>query len=300
MFVPDFSSKLTLEQDFYKEIVSRYFKFFLDSDIVKFDLSSDIDGFTTANIVARSNGVMAGGEELVLLKNFFYDLSFNQLVLDGESFENGAILFQLSGSVSSILKSERLILNFLTRFTSIALKAKIYTDFVKYNFTNSNIGILCTRKGILSILDKKAASLGGVLTHRLNLAHAAMFKDNHFEFNSGYLNLDFSKYMNLDFLEFEFDNLQQLQSNLSYIDYSLKNGPNFGVLLDNFNEFDLNGALLFLNSNFKSKRFFVEVSGGINLGNIKKYDLEGIDYISTSDLYFYERPVDLSLELDKK
>jgi nicotinate-nucleotide pyrophosphorylase (carboxylating) len=301
MFVPNYSHKLVITEPFYANAVLNYFDYSLKMDMVSGDkTTSDLFEYGQASIIAKSDGVMAGGEELALMQRFFTDLSFEFKIADGYMFKKGDVLLIIKASVASILRSERVVLNFLTRFCSIAQKSRIYSNLVTYSFKNKNIKFLSTRKGILGLLDKKAANVGGFYTHRLNLAHAAMYKDNHFAIKNGYQNLMLDKIDGVDFVEFEFDNLQQLQSNITYLDFSLKNRAPFGIMLDNFTLPELNSALSFLNSNFKERNFFVEVSGGVRLDTVNSLDLEGIDYISTSDVFYFERPVDLSLELEIK
>ncbi len=301
MFVPDFSQKLVVTEQFYVNAVLNYFDYCFKMDMTSSDRTTeDYFAYSEAFVIANSDGVMAGGEELVLVQKFFTDLSFEFKFEDGYVFKKGDILLVIKGSIASILRSERVVLNFLTRFCSIAHKARIYSNLINYSFKNNKIKFLSTRKGLLGLLDKKAASIGGFYTHRLNLAHAAMFKDNHFAVKNGYQNLLLDKLEGLDFVEFEFDTLQQLQSNIAYLDFKLKNRVPYGIMLDNFSMPELNSALTFLSANFKNRDFFIEVSGGVKLDNVNNLDLEGIDYVSTSDIFYYERPVDLSLELETK
>jgi nicotinate-nucleotide pyrophosphorylase (carboxylating) len=148
---------------------------------------------------------------------------------------------------------------------------------------------------LLGSLDKKAAYVGGALTHRLNLEHALMVKDNHYPF------LDRSKFardLNVDFVEFEVDDINILRDVIEIISTSTYACPS-GILFDNWNPRDLLNGIDLVARLKNLKDIFIEVSGGIRLDNLIYYDLPGINYLSTSDITMNPYAIDLSLELAK-
>ena len=82
----------------------------------------------------------------------------------------------MTGKSRSILKAERLALNFLQKLSGIA------TQTAKYVARIEDTGdILDTRKTTpgMRLLEKYAVSMGGGRNHRFNLSDGIPIKDNH-------------------------------------------------------------------------------------------------------------------------
>jgi len=70
------------------------------------------------------------------------------------------------------------------------------------------------------------------------------------------------------------------------------------IMLDNFTPAMVKRVVAYATKNFKSrKKIELEVSGGINLSNIRGYALTGIDYISVGALTHSAKAFDLSLKI---
>ena len=78
----------------------------------------------------------------------------------------------------SILKAERVALNFIQRLSGIATITSQYVEMVK----DLGVEIADTRKTTpgLRILEKYAVGMGGGRNHRMDLGEAVLIKDNHF------------------------------------------------------------------------------------------------------------------------
>ena len=111
------------------------------------------------------------------------ELEFNPILSDGarlrvaESTGESGTIAELSGSVASILKGERVALNFLQHLSGIATETDRYVREV----TGYDAVILDTRKTApgLRNLQKYAVAVGGGTNHRRDLSDGVLIKDNH-------------------------------------------------------------------------------------------------------------------------
>jgi len=139
-------------------------------------MSSDQQGI--ASIVAKEHGILAG---IDVVKAVFrrVDLGLNIVVLleDGAKVDSGSIITKVEGRVSSILKAERVALNFLQRLSGIASETNRYVEAVK----GLPVRIIDTRKTTpgLRLLEKYSVRVGGGENHRMNLGDGILIKDNH-------------------------------------------------------------------------------------------------------------------------
>lgn len=298
MFLPDFPDRLKIESEEYRLIIDKYADFWLLADQ---SLNDSTAFFLTEKhnsclkIVAKNQFFIAGIEELEYFIDSKFALKSKVFLCDGFLTSAGDVIMEIHGSNRKLVAVERFLLNLLARMCTVATKSSLYVNLLS-QFKNK-LKVASTRKGILSVFDKKAASVAGVLTHRLNLNHAIMIKDNHRQqtINSNFLNYNFDF---IDFLEFEFDNINQFIEHQKLLN-ELSKRTKIGILLDNFNFVDLDYALQTIPSVLE-RDYFVEVSGGINLENFSRYDLPNIDFVSTSDLFYSDSVVDLSAELEIK
>jgi len=145
------------------------------------DITSDslfIDEFGTADIISKEACVIAGLEET---KKIFKKLGAETIlkINDGGFVKEETIVAEINGPIKSILKGERLALNFVGRMSGIATETKKIVD--KCKLKNPNIKIAATRKTTPGFrkYEKKAVLLGGGEEHRFGLFDAVMIKDNH-------------------------------------------------------------------------------------------------------------------------
>ena len=93
------------------------------------------------------------------------------------------MIAEVSGSLSNILKAERVSLNLFQRMSGIATLTAKYVEAVR----GCKAVILDTRKTVpnLRILDKMAVRIGGGTNHRIGLYDGVLIKDNHIEAAGG-------------------------------------------------------------------------------------------------------------------
>lgn len=105
------------------------------------------------------------------------------LAEDGEQVEKGRVVLEIDGSARLLLRSERIILNFLTHLSGIATLVRRYADALE----GTGVRLLDTRKTLpgLRYPEKYAVLVGGGCNHRKNLSEMLMLKDNHIDASGG-------------------------------------------------------------------------------------------------------------------
>ncbi|MBN1494706.1 carboxylating nicotinate-nucleotide diphosphorylase [Candidatus Peregrinibacteria bacterium] len=265
-----------------------------------------------ARIYANQPGIMAGGEEI----EYFIDksdpafrprlghLKVLNKVNDGDPFMKDDMLFEYEGDIHDILKSERVILNFLQHLCGIAARTRKLNEKVKT--INKDILLCPTRKTTWGWLDKKAVIMGGGGTHRLTLADAVLIKDNHlalFDYDIKKLFSNFTlPVTEYAFVEIELQDSEKLSESAFYLNrlQSLKKLPiPMVIMLDNIQPEKIKKFIEEMHEKKLDNFFLFEASGGINEDNIIDYTKSGVDVISMGSITQKIQPIDLSLEIGK-
>ena len=242
-----------------------------------------------AELLVKENGILAG---MTVAKKVFNtidsSIKFTPLLKDGTPIKVGDIAFYVEGSSLSILKAERLALNFMQRMSGIATKTNYYVSLLEGLPTK----ILDTRKTTpgLREIEKLAVKIGGGENHRMGLYDMIMIKDNHIDYAGGIENAikttqTYLKENNKTLkIEIEARNLNELSQILAV-------GGVDVIMLDNFSFDDLRTAVKLINGNYKT-----EASGGITEKTIRNYAECGVDFISVGALTHQINSLDLSLK----
>ena len=250
-------------------------------------ISPDATG--KARLIIKEKGVLAGIRVIreaypVIDRGLYLEI----MTGDGTSVSPGDIVFYISGSQQSILKSERLILNILQRMSGIATSTREYAEKLKGLRTK----ILDTRKTTpgMRFLEKEAVRIGGGFNHRMGLHDMIMIKDNHIDYSGGIENAvrktrDYLLRNNLN-LKVEIE-----ARSLSDVSTILSTGGVDRVMLDNFSIDDTRRAVEMISGGLET-----ESSGGINLSNIRAYAECGVDFVSVGALTHHIRSLDMSLK----
>ena len=226
----------------------------------------------TAKIIAGQNCVIGG---LNFTKEAFKisdkKIIFKTQTKDGRKVNRGKVIALLKGKASSILKSERVALNFLGLISGVAT---ITNQFVK-KVKGKSCKICCTRKTLpnLRLLQKYGVRLGGGTNHRFNLSDEILIKDNHIAVRKNIYDLVKRAIKNKKGkkITVEVDNLNQLKKIM---------GLKFNrVLFDNMSLKNLRKAVKI------SKRFYeTEASGGITLKNVRRIAATGVNRVSIGQI----------------
>jgi len=265
-----------------------------DSDVTTKAFLGRASQTVQALIFARQDGVLAGIQE----SEWFLD-QLNLVLIesrqDGDLVQKNDTIMTVQGRASDLLAAERTLLNLLQRMSGIATKTK--KMLLKLD---SSIQLLGTRKTLWGMLDKRAVSVGGGGTHRLNLSDAILVKENHIELAKdfkGSLKSVLKKLDKVRFVEIELESEKQVHEFLEIYEPFLKivkDQKRVVVMLDNFKASEVSQVLKPL----KAMGLTVEVSGGINEANVDQYNLVGIDAISSGSLTMSAPHIDLSMQLN--
>ena len=264
----------------------------LSEDIGKRDLTSDSVVksrlYGKAIIVAKEQGVLAG---LPIAEMVFKTVNpkvvFKTLKQDGQKVKKGERVAWIQGNVKGILSAERTALNFLQRLSGIATLTARYAE--KINGTKTKI--LDTRKTTpgLRILEKYAVKVGGGQNHRMGLFDMILIKENHIRAAGGIseaVNKAKSKYPRQK-IEVEARNLYELKE-------AIESGPDW-IMLDNMKISQMTKAVKMIRP--ASPAIKIEASGSVDLKNIRRIALTGVDFISVGALTHSAPALDLSVIL---
>jgi len=246
----------------------------------------------TVQIASKEEGILAGLEELSLLNN---DLKLKFLKKDGDKIKNNEVIAEIAGEAGKILSRERINLNLLQRMSGIAT----FTDSLNKKLKNK-VKVAATRKTLFGMLDKKAVSIGGGLTHRLNLNDGILIKDNHLKI----LDYDIEKALNLTknrskHVEIEVeDKKHALKAANSMKKIIKKNNKNlFAMMLDKIPPKEIRLIIQELIKSGLYEGILIEASGNINESNINQYADCGADIISMGCLTNPGKSLNMSLEV---
>lgn len=242
-----------------------------------------------AKLLVKDEGIIAGVEFAKMIFQYVdKDLKVETFIQDGTPVRYGDVVFHVSGSSQSILKSERLVLNAMQRMSAIATKTQSFARLLEGTKTK----VLDTRKttpGIRAI-EKWAVKIGGGENHRFALYDMVMLKDNHIDFAGGITKAiqktnDYLKQNNLDLkIIVEARNLEEVRE-------ILQSDNVYRILLDNF-DYDMTRTAVALIGD----QCQTESSGNINEKTIRNYADCGVNYISSGALTHSVYNMDLSLK----
>ncbi len=246
----------------------------------------------TAHLLAKENGILSG---LILANTIFKivdpELYFSCEHVDGKAVEKGESIFKVSGSIQSILKAERIVLNCMQRMSGIATTTRKYVDAVK----GTSAKVMDTRKTtpLLRSLEKQAVLTGGGHNHRFGLFDMILIKDNHVDSAGGILPaLEKAKnYLKKNHLQLP---IEIETRTLAEVEEALSAGIANRIMFDNFTP-----PLVKEGVDLVNKKTETEASGGITLQNIRDYALTGVDCISVGALTHSVKSLDLSLKIIK-
>uniref|UniRef100_A0A450UNQ3 Probable nicotinate-nucleotide pyrophosphorylase [carboxylating] n=1 Tax=Candidatus Kentrum sp. LFY TaxID=2126342 RepID=A0A450UNQ3_9GAMM len=258
----------------------------LAEDIGNGDITSallPIDSLASATLICREDAILCGTP--------WFDEVFRQLddrikttwqVADGADIGPDETICRITGPAPAMLTGERTALNFLQALSGTATLARKYAAQVQ----GTGARVLDTRKTIpgLRTAQKYAVRCGGCQNHRLGLYDGILIKENHI-LAAGSLStaVRLARERNPGIpVEVEVESLEECREALACAADI--------ILLDNFDIQEIEEAV-----RINAGRAKLEVSGGVELTELRRLAETGVDYISIGSLTKHVRAVDLSL-----
>jgi nicotinate-nucleotide pyrophosphorylase (carboxylating) len=265
----------------------------LTEDIGQGDVTTDFfvpeTLHATGRITAREKTVVAGtGTAAEVFRRVDPSIDIQVVHRDGDEVVGGDLIIEVRGLARSILKAERVALNFLQRLCGIATLTRQFVDAIG----NHPAKILDTRKTTpgLRALEKAAVVAGGGANHRFGLYDMVLVKDNHLATFGGLSSFadrirQLCQEQPKIRIEVEADDLEQARAfaDVEGIDV---------ILLDNMTPAQMREAIALRKGNIQ-----FEASGGVTLKNVKRIAATGVDYISIGGLTNAARAIDIALEM---
>ncbi len=278
-----------------EEQFSTVIDFALTEDIGPGDVTSEAlippELYGSAYMQSKANGILAG---LDIVRGVFLrvdsSIRFEPLLDDGARLQPGDRIATIYGRISSILKAERVALNFVQRLSGIATLTSHFVSRVR----ESDTVILDTRKTTpgLRLLEKYAVRVGGGQNHRMHLGDGILVKDNHI---AALRNLGMSLKDVVAKARQNAPHGMKIEVEATTVEEALeaaKGGVDM-ILLDNMSPEEMRHAVSLLPHNMKT-----EASGGVNLKNIREVAMTGVNFISIGALTHSVKALDISIEME--
>jgi nicotinate-nucleotide pyrophosphorylase (carboxylating) len=270
---------------------------FLREDIGQGDLTSQYtvdEGLkSSSQIICKSEiAVVAGLEEAKIIFEIC-NCDSKALVNDGDIVKRGIRVMKINGNTRAILKAERTALNLIMRMSGIATDTKRFVDIVKT--VSKDIKVMGTRKTApgLRYFDKKSIKLGGGHSHRNTLDEMILIKDNHLAVSTSIQNAISNARLKAGknvMIECEVSNKKSSVE-------AIKSGADI-IMLDNFTPEMAQKTISYLRKSGLREKVLIEISGGVNISNIKDYALALPDMISIGSLTHSSNSIDFSMNME--
>jgi nicotinate-nucleotide pyrophosphorylase (carboxylating) len=259
----------------------------LAEDIGTGDITSQLtvpkDLCARGTFLAKQELVLAGVELLPLVYAARGGAAVKILQSSGAKLAKGTVIATVEGRAITLLECERVALNFMQRLSGVATLGRKHVDEV----AGTKVKVLDTRKTTpgLRRLEKMAAAAGGVTNHRLGLFDAVLIKNNHITAAGGVRQaLEKAK---------AFDGPVEIEVRThAELDEALASGAAL-LLLDNLTPTEAAEWVRYIDGRART-----ELSGNINLSNIREYAEAGPDFVSCGAITHSAVAVDISFRLE--
>ncbi|MFZ3105955.1 MAG: carboxylating nicotinate-nucleotide diphosphorylase [Candidatus Hydromicrobium sp.] len=277
-------------------------------DIIRGAISEDMDGFGDITskylippdknsfsyiICKEAGGAILSGLDMAgfVLEEIDRSIKIDKLKNDGDRLEYMDRVCNITGSTLSILKAERICLNFIQYMSGIATLTSKFVKIAK----PYKVKIVDTRKtkpGLRKI-EKYAVLCGGGYNHRFGLFDGILIKDNHIAAAGGVSKAIESIRTNVPHtlkIEVEIKDFNQL-------DEAITSRADI-IMLDNMDTDQMGRAVKIIREKGGSS-CSVEASGNINLENLEEICKTGVDIISVGLITHSAQAIDFSMEFEE-
>ncbi|MCX7674269.1 MAG: carboxylating nicotinate-nucleotide diphosphorylase [Bdellovibrionaceae bacterium] len=269
--------------------IQEWIKMAFEEDLPSGDLTTDNLAMPpragTARLIAKQDLILSGYqlfETAVIYQDPSAKLKWH--FIDGQKVLKGQIICSLYGDLVSLLKAERVGLNFLMHLSGIATLTHQFVQALQGTHTK----ILDTRKTLPGYreLEKKAVRDGGGENHRMNLSTAILIKDNHIALCGGITEaVNRIRQHTQEPITVEASTKEQVEEAVSL---GVKR-----ILLDNMSMELLQEVLPLIPDDIET-----EASGNMTLERVRQIAELGVDYISVGAITHSAPSADVSLLFD--
>ncbi|RJX48318.1 carboxylating nicotinate-nucleotide diphosphorylase [Halonotius pteroides] len=257
----------------------------LQEDIGHHDVTNDVGGDTRGRLVAKESGVAAGIDAAAAVFDHL-GVDADREVADGDAIDTGDIVLQTNGLAQATLRAERVAVNLAGHASGVATKTREAVD--RASGVANEVRIAGTRKTTPGLrgIEKRAVVAGGGDSHRLDLSHMVMIKENHIA-ELG--------------LETAVERFRERVSFATKIEVEAESAEQAHraavvgadiVLLDNMTPAETEAVVAALADD--APDVLTEASGGIALGDVADYAATGVDIISMGSLTHSAPSLDFS------
>jgi nicotinate-nucleotide pyrophosphorylase (carboxylating) len=270
-------------------VTDRQVETWLEEDLGHHDVTNQVPGETEGRLVAKEAGVAAGIEAASAVFEYL-GVDADPEVESGDRIDAGDRLLSVSGAAREVLRGERVAVNVAGHAGGVATGTRRAVDAARE--ASDTCRIAATRKTTPGLrgIEKRAVVAGGGDTHRLDLSHMVMVKDNHVA-EMG--------------LEAAVDHFRERKSFATKVEVEAetvdqaRRAAEAGadvVLLDNMDPETVRDGVGVVRD--VDDRTLVEASGGITVDEVADYAATGVDVISMGSLTHSAPTLDLSFRTD--
>ena len=154
----------------------------LQEDLGHHDVTNHVPGETTGRLVTKEDGVAAGLAAATAVFDYL-GVDVETPVEAGERIDAGDVVLRTEGPAQETLRGERVAVNIAAHASGVATRTRMAVDAAEEAVAGTDIDEVCiagTRKTTPGLrgIEKRAVVAGGGDTHRLDLSHMVMIKDN--------------------------------------------------------------------------------------------------------------------------
>jgi nicotinate-nucleotide pyrophosphorylase (carboxylating) len=270
-----------------------------------------------AQVIAKAHGVWAGASLVKAVENLAKEIGaengmtspsfFSAKIFskDGASVKPGQSICEWTGPASLILALERPFLNLASYSSGIATATRELVSQVERACPRKTPKVTATRKTLPGYRDLAIYGLqvGGGFSHRVSLSGGVLIKENHIA-SAGSITRAIAGCRAVAphglKIEVEVTSIRELEEALA--------AQAEVILLDNFSVEEVRKAILLVDKRFVTRntqnakagnttplRPVIEISGGLNISNIARYAIPGVDILSVGSITLSVQGLDLSL-----
>jgi nicotinate-nucleotide pyrophosphorylase (carboxylating) len=150
----------------------------LAEDVGHHDVTNQVPGETTGRLLAREGGVAAGLDAATAVFDYL-DVAVTDRVEDGAAVDPGDAVLRVAGPARAVLRGERVAVNVAGHASGVATRTRRAVAVARD--VDDDVRVAATRKTTPGLrgVEKRAVVAGGGDTHRLDLSHMVLVKDNH-------------------------------------------------------------------------------------------------------------------------